>query len=66
MDFELGLQCMECFKPLGRGPLRPATVAFLNTLAAEHVCAGTAAPQSGVMTADEIQALIDADKKTSS
>lgn len=65
MAFELRLQCMECFVSIGAGPMRPATVVFLNTLATEHVCAGTAAPRSGVMTAEEIQALIDKDKATS-
>lgn len=62
----LSLQCMGCFVSLAEGPLRPATVAFLNTLAAEHVCADAETPPtSSAMSPEEIQALIDPDKKLS-
>lgn len=65
MKLRLSLQCMECFASLGEGPLRPVTVAFLNTLAAEHVCVVEGESQaSSAMSAEEIQALIDTDKKT--
>ena len=57
---------MDCYQTIAEGPLRPATVIYLNNLAAEHVCVVEgAAPTSGAMTAEEIQTLIDADKKVS-
>jgi hypothetical protein len=68
MKLRLSLQCMECYQAIADGPLRPATVSFLNTLAAEHVCATDAegkAGSSGAMTPEEIQALIDGNKVTS-
>lgn len=61
----LSLQCMGCFVSLAEGPLRPATVIFSNTLAAEHVCADAEPPTSSAMSPEEIQALIDLDKKLS-
>lgn len=62
----LSLQCMDCFVSLAEGPLRPATIIYLNTLAAEHVCASAETPPtSSAMSPEEIQALIDADKKLS-
>jgi hypothetical protein len=62
MVFELRLSCMKCFAQIGAGPLRPATVVFLNTLAAEHICSTDELPPAGGMSPEEIQTLIDADK----
>lgn len=61
---KLSLQCTECFVCIAEGPLRPATVIYLNTLAAEHVCVVAGEPPpSGAMTSEEIAALLDDNEK---
>lgn len=55
----LSLQCMDCFVCIAEGPLRPATIVYLNTLAGEHVCASADKPSEGALSSEELQKLVD-------